>query len=250
MKVLILAAGKGTRMQSDLPKVLTPLAGKPLIDHALDSVIASSIDKSPVVVVGHQADLVQGHLAKRKILFVLQEEQLGTGHAVKVCQEAINYTEPVMVLYGDHALIKPETLARLAKAYETSMAKIAMVTYRVPHFQVMNGQFERYGRILRDIDENMYAIREAKDATEDELLVKEVNPGYYLFDGPWLWENLNRLSASNAQNEYYLTDLVEIAINQGELVETVLGDDLVEAVGINTVEQLQSAEKLIQRRIK
>jgi UDP-N-acetylglucosamine diphosphorylase/glucosamine-1-phosphate N-acetyltransferase len=244
MKVIILAAGKGTRMKSNLPKVLTPFAGSTLIDHALDHVFDAGIDDKPIVVVGHEAGTVKKHLKSRNVEFVHQDQQLGTGHAVSVCEQTVDKNEPVMVLYGDHAMLQPDTIQRLAAAFEKSPNKIAITSYTVPHFDVFEGVFQRYGRIMRDEDENMYAIREAKDASPEELNLREVNPAYYVFDGPWLWENLKRLSKNNAQGEYYLTELLQMACKAGEAVETVFEDDLIQAIGVNTPEQLAFAEKI------
>jgi len=248
MYAIILAAGKGTRMKSDLPKVLMPFANTTLIEPALNNLQNANLEAEPLVVVGYQAEKVQQHLAGHPITFVHQEEQKGTGHAVQVCKDHIDKSRPVLVLYGDHVLIKPKTLKRLNDSFSKGKAVMSMVTYRIPDYEIFNGQFKSYGRILRDEDENMIGIREKKDANEDELSITEVNPAYFLFDGPWLWENLEKLNANNAQSELYLTDLVEMAINQGKFVDTVLGDDLVEAIGVNTQDQLRLAEQLLQKR--
>lgn len=249
MKVIILAAGKGTRMNSDTPKVLLPFAGKTLIEHVLHAVQGAQIDPEPTIIVGHGAESVKAHLKGYQAKFVEQKEQLGTGHAVAVCEPHLDQNEDVIVLYGDHPTIQPETLTKLARILHYSKGPIAMVTYAIPHFEVHQGQFKSYGRILRDEDENLYAIREAKDANEEELDVREVNPGYYAFRGPWLWENIKRLSRANSQKEYYLTDLVELAIRQGEMLETLRGYDLVEAMGVNTPEQLALAERLFRQKV-
>ncbi len=247
MKVLILAAGKGTRMKSEMPKVLTPLAGKSLIEHVLGAVKSSGLDPKPTIIVGHGADQVKAHLKDHDVHFVEQHQQLGTGHAVAVCEHAVDPNEDVIIVYGDHPAVRPSTLKRLAEMLQYSRGPIAMVTYRIPHFGIHEGQFSRYGRILRDEDENICAIREAKDASDTELDVKEINPGYYAFHGPWLWQNIKRLSKANAQGEYYLTELIELAIKQGEILDTMIGDDLVEAMGVNTPEQLAMVEKLLKR---
>ncbi len=248
MYAIILAAGKGTRMESDLPKVLMPFADATLIDHALLNLQNAELGAEPLIVIGYEAEQVKKHLVDHSITFVHQLEQNGTGHAVQVCKEVVDRSKPVLVLYGDHVLIKPETLKKLYASFNQGKATISMVTYRIPDYNVYNGQFKSYGRILRDEDENMIGIKEMKDASEDELAIREVNPAYFLFNGPWLWENLALLNSNNAQSELYLTDLVEMAINQGKLVDTVLGDDLVEAIGINTQDQLKLAEQLLQQR--
>lgn len=248
MYAIILAAGKGTRMQSDLPKVLMPFSGATLIDHALKNLQDAELELDPLIVIGHEAEQVKNHLKDANASFVVQTEQLGTGHAVRVCKEHVDPSRPVLVLYGDHVLIRPETIQRLVSSHQKGKATITMVTYRVPHFDVMGGQFVNYGRILRDEDENMIAIREKRDCTEDELTIREVNPAFFLFDGPWLWNHLSQLTTDNDQSELYLTDLVEMAIDQGKLVDTILGEDLAEAIGVNTQEQLQYAEKLLAQR--
>jgi bifunctional UDP-N-acetylglucosamine pyrophosphorylase / glucosamine-1-phosphate N-acetyltransferase len=248
MNIIILAAGKGTRMNQDLPKVLTPLGDKTFIEHVLASVGESEVQLVPHIVIGHESSKVKTHLKDMLVKFIEQDEQLGTGHAVHVCRDHLDTSQPVLVLYGDHALLQPETIQRLRASFEKHQPAISMVTYRVPDFSVFNGAFQKYGRILRNENENMYAIREAKDATLEELSIREVNPAYFLFDGPWLWENLKNLGTSNAQSEYYLTDLVELAIEQGKMVDTIVGDDLTEAIGVNTPEQLVMAEKIYQSR--
>ena len=248
MNILILAAGKGTRMNQNLPKVLTPLSGKTFLEHVLDAVGDSKVQLVPHVVIGHESRQVKEKIKNRLVKFIEQDEQLGTGHAVHICRDHLDLSKPVLVLYGDHALIQPETIHRLRASFEKHRPVLSMVTYRVPDFSVYGGTFQKYGRILRDEDENMYAIREAKDATLEELSIREVNPAYFLFDGPWLWENLKNLGTSNAQSEYYLTDLVELAIEQGKMVDTVVGNDLTEAIGVNTPEQLAIAEKVYMAR--
>lgn len=249
MRVILLAGGKGSRMKVDIPKVLVPLAGKTLIEYALDTVYQADIDPRPIVVVGHQAGRVKHRLAKYNLDYVHQKKQMGTGHAVMICEAFVDPADDILVLYGDHALIRPQTIRDLRHAFhESDGSVIAMVTYTVPDFEVFSGQFRSFGRILRDRTGNIVAIREAKDASAEELDIKEVNPAYYLFRGEWLWDNLKGLSSSNAQNEYYLTDLIEAAISQGQKVKTIAGSNLEEAIGVNTCEQLVNTLRLMKNK--
>lgn len=235
-------------MGMDVPKVLVPLRGKPLIRHCLGSIAASGLDARPVVVVGHQAELVKQELSGESVDFVEQVQQLGTGHAVAVCKDHINPEEDVLVYPGDHALISPQTLASLAEEFDSDPGSVlAMVTHAVADFSIFDGQFQSYGRILRDKQGDVKAIREAKDASPEELAVKEVNLGLYVFNGPWLWENIKNLSADNAQSELYITDLIEMAINQGKKVISSSAQSIEEAIGVNTPQQLAKVEQLISR---
>lgn len=248
MKVILLAAGKGTRMKQDRPKVLTELKGRPLLHWSLDAIEQAQIDPQPIVVVGHQADLVREAAAGRNVIFVEQREQKGTGHAVMMCRDVVDPSQDVLVLYGDHVLMSPQTLTHLEQTFRAQNAALALVTYTLPSLDVYDGHFEAYGRIIRDQSGRIRAIRERKDATPDEVRIKEINPAYYLFKGPWLWQNVQTIQPNNKQNEYYLTDLVELAIRQGEQVVTLPGADLTEAIGINTIEHLGLAERVLSQR--
>lgn len=249
MNTIILAAGKGTRMNQDSPKVLTKLGGTSFIEHVLDTLNKASVKENIFVVVGYKAPLVKEQLKKYSVQFIEQTNQLGTGHAVACCADRVNKNDPVLVLYGDHALIKPETILALKKSYEQNPAVLTMMTYQVDDFNEYGGVFNRFGRIIRNDQNEISAIREAKDATDKELTISEVNPAYFLFDGPWLWKNLESLTCDNEQKEYYLTDLVELAMAQGNILSSVKGMDLTEAIGVNTQEQLQYAELVYQGRL-
>lgn len=246
MKVIILAGGKGKRMHSDLPKVLMPFQGRPMLSHVLDRVRESGVDAQPLVVVGHKGERVQEMMAGYRAIFVTQEPQLGTGHAVSVCRDHIHPEEPVLVLNGDHPLVSAETIRMLADSHAPDAA-ITMMTYMVPDFDAFGGVFASFGRILRDAHGRVRAIREAKDADETELAKREINPAYYVFNGPWLWEHIHQIQNKNAQGEYYLTDLVAMAIDEGSRIEAIVGDNLTEAIGVNTPEHLQLAEQLMEQ---
>ncbi len=245
MRMIILAAGKGTRMKMDVAKVLVPFAGRTLIDHVVEHALGAEIDPHPIVVVGYQGDTVRRELSAYPVTIVDQLEQLGTGHAVSVCRDAVDPAEDVLVLYGDHPLVSPATIGALADEHETSGATVTLMTYTVPDFGVYEGAFASFGRIIRNKDGQIQAIREAKDASVEEKAIKEVNPAFYVFSGSWLWESIGKLEAKNTQKEYYLTDLVSMAIAQGEPVLTIPGTDLREAVGVNTPEQLRLAQSMM-----
>jgi len=244
MKVILLAAGKGTRMEMDLPKVLARFANKSLIEHVLDAIIASGIDDRPIVVTGYKSEMVQQAIAHYPVRTVHQEEQLGTAHAVHVCKEVVDPKEDIMVLYGDCALVKPETIRELANLYHQEKPAMVLVTYEVPNFNVFDGAFKSFGRILRDEQGSIHAIREMKDCMQHELEIKEVNPAFYAFSGPWLWQTITNIESKNAQGEYYLTDLLQMAIQEGKDVQSIKGSDLKEAIGINTIEHLAFVEEL------
>lgn len=244
MKVIILAGGKGKRMQTDQPKVLAPFRGKTLLTSVLDSVMEAGIDPRPTVVIGYQGERVEQALAGYQVKFVTQEQQLGTGHAVSVCRPHLDRNEPVLVLCGDQPLITAETLRMLAESHAPDAA-ITMVTYMVPDFEVFGGAFASFGRIIRDAHGQVRAIREAKDATPQELAKREINPAFYVFNGPWLWSHIDQIHNKNAQGEYYLTDLVAMGIEEGSRIEALVGHNLTEAIGVNAPEHLALAEQLM-----
>ncbi len=243
MQAIILAAGKGTRMKNDsLPKVMFPLFGKPLIQYSVDHVREAGVD-DVVLVVGYQREKVQGYFGSR-VEYAVQLEQKGTGHAVMMAQDKIDdRVDGVLVCYGDMPLYHPDTIKRLIHAYHSNLPTIAMLTV---NFE--DPSFWAYGRIIRDPQGKVRAIVEQKDCNSEQLLVKESNPGFYIFNPSWLKEHIICLSTNNAQGEYYLTDLIEMAINEKKKVITVPVSEESEALGINTPEQLKEAEKVLLSR--
>ncbi len=241
VEVIIMAAGLGTRMKSRTVKVLHRAAGRPLIDYVLD--LASKVaGKPPVIVVGHQREAVQQHIGDRA-RYAFQEKQLGTGHAVQKALEKLDAKgKKILILSGDVPLTRPETLKQLIEEHERSGNALTLITMKldVPAL---------YGRIVRDAKGGVTKIVEAKDATEDELEIREVNAGIYLFEGQHLADNLRRLSTNNAQGEYYLTDLVAMLSGSGNRVGALLIDDPVEALGVNSRAELATVEEEIQRRV-
>jgi len=233
---VVLAAGKGTRMRSELPKVLFPLSGRPLIDHVLDAVEEVGFSRV-VVVVGFRHEEVRRTLAGRDVEFALQEPQLGTGHAAQCAESHLDgFAGDEVILAGDVPLIRPATLTRLLRVHRDKGADVTVLTARVP-------DPTGYGRILRDPDGSVRAIVEEKDCTEEERRVDEINSGIFAFRRAFLVAALPRLRTDNRQKEYYLTDTVEMACREGRPVHAVLVDDPREVAGVNTREQLEEAER-------
>jgi bifunctional UDP-N-acetylglucosamine pyrophosphorylase/glucosamine-1-phosphate N-acetyltransferase len=238
IKIVILAAGLGKRMGSDLPKALSPLKGKHMIKHVIES-INKIHDEKPYTIIGHQAELVKSELGDLSF-YIMQKEQLGTGHAVSCAKGDCVDAEDIVVLSGDQPFIKAETIKNLIEKHLESNAKITFTTTILPDFEDWRKAFIAFGRILRKNGE-VIGIREYKDATEKERLLKEVNAGCYIFNAKWLWKNLEKIKNENIQKEYYLTDLFKIASDEGEKIETI-NIEPHEALGANTKEELEILE--------
>lgn len=238
IQIIILAAGHGKRMNNaELPKVLVPLQGKPMVARLLESIAASGVCERPLLVVGQKAEMVRAALGDAYD-YVFQEDQLGTGHAVSVTRSVLEGRVPdVMVLYGDHPLVTAETIRKLSEVHHASGSVLTMATVQVSDFDDWRAGFADFGRIVRDSAGNITAIVEKRDATPEQLAIREINPGYYCFSSEWLWKNLEHLQNNNAQKEYYLTDLIGIACSQHLPIASVVIDSR-EALGVNTAEQL------------
>jgi bifunctional UDP-N-acetylglucosamine pyrophosphorylase/glucosamine-1-phosphate N-acetyltransferase len=239
MNVVILAAGAGKRMRSALPKVLHPLAGRPLLSHVIDTARALSPTRI-VVVVGHGAEAVQKAVAAPDIQFAHQAEQLGTGHAVQQALALLDPAQPTLVLYGDVPLTKASTLKRLAAEAVDGRYGILTVTLEDP---------TGYGRIVRDSAGYVTRIVEQKDATPEQLRIAEINTGIVVTPTAQLAMWLGALRNDNAQKEYYLTDVVEHAIEAGFDVVTTQPDAVWETLGVNSKVQLAELERVHQRNI-
>ncbi len=240
IEAVVLAAGKGTRMKSDLAKVLHRLDGRPLLDHVLDTVEAAGIGHT-VVVVGHQAEQVQATCGRPGLDFALQQPQLGTGHAVQVAVPALRGGGHTVVLAGDVPLLRTATLARLVAGAAASGAAATVLTCVVPDAGA-------YGRIVKDADGRVIRIVEARDATPAERAIGEYNTGVFCFRTDRMIEALANLTTDNDQGEYYLTDTVAWLVQAGEEVAAVATTDPGEVVGINTVDELVAAERLLKAR--
>ncbi|MFA5840798.1 MAG: NTP transferase domain-containing protein [Candidatus Paceibacterota bacterium] len=245
VKIIILAAGKGKRMQSELPKALIPLGGKPMIRYILDKVETLSSDM-PYIVVGYNKEQIIKQLGDN-YHYVIQEEQLGTGHAVNAVK---NYTKDaigsVVVLYGDQPFTSAETIKRLIEKQNNTKTKIVMATVPIPDFENWRIGLISFGRIIRGKDGHVKRIVEFKDANEEEKNIKELNSGIYAFDAKWLWNNIEKLKNENAQKEYYLTDLIKMATEEGTEIESI-EIDAKEALGANTKEELKILENLLNK---
>ena len=238
---VLLAAGQGTRMKSSLPKVLHPVAGKPMIWHALQAIQNSTTEK-PVVVVGHGAEKVTEYLGD-SAQTVLQEPQVGTGHAVMQAETLLRgKTDLVVVCYADMPLLRGETLQKLVETQKQNKGPISLLT-------VVADDPRGFGRIIRKEDGTVTAIVEEYVATPDQLQVKELNVGGYCFDANWLWDALHRIPKNPKKGEYYLTDTVELAVQDGLSVHATVMDDLEETIGVNTRVHLSDVEVAMRRRI-
>lgn len=241
LAAIVLAAGKGKRMASSLAKVLHPLGGRPLIRYVVDT--ARQVGADPiVVVVGHQSDAVQATFENDSegLLFALQVEQLGTGHAASVGDSAIKEkTGDVLILCGDVPLIRPDTLHELVRLHRQEAAVITILT------AIMENPVG-YGRVLREgrQDGHVTGIREDADATEEERGIREINTGTYVFDLPYLSRSLPRLRSDNEQNEYYITDLVFQAVSEGQTVAAMPASNPEETMGVNSRDDLARAESV------
>jgi len=237
---LILAAGKGTRMKSDLAKVLHVLNGKPLLHYSIEAAKKAGAEKI-VAVIGHQADIVRKVFAGSGCVFVEQNPQLGTGHAVLQAKDVLaDYKGLTVILCGDVPLLKASTIKSLIDNHLANSAVVSVLTTVPPPPHA-------YGRIVKDDKGNVLKIVEHKDATEEEKKIGEINTGIYCVDTKFLFEALGKVTNHNQQGEYYLTDIVEIAVREGKKVKSFIASDYVEVMGINTLEELARAEKHLQK---
>lgn len=241
--VVILAAGLGTRMKSRLPKVLHPLLGKPLVGYCIDTAFASGAEKV-VVVVGHGAEQVRQAFADYPNLsFVLQEQQLGTAHALAQAQPVLaDFRGPIVVTQGDTPLTRVETLTGLVNTLQNQGAGMALLTMRL---EDPTG----YGRILRDEQGQILGNVEQRDATPEQSAIREINPGVYCFDTS-LWEKLRRVDNQNAAGEYYLPDLIRIYREAGQKVASIESKDTGELLGVNSRHQLAQVERVLLERLR
>ncbi len=232
---VVLAAGKGTRMRSELPKVLFPVLGRAMIHWVLDALQSAGI-RQIIVVVGYRAELVRNELSGRGIDFVVQTEQLGTGHAVQMCRPQLEKgTNPVLVVAGDSPMIQASSVRELVEDFEDGGFGCLLGTLikENPH---------GLGRIVRDSQNNFLRIVEHKDASLEQRQINEVNMSTYLFDRPSLLWALDNLKNNNSQAEYYLTDCPELLLNNGRKVDARPVLKACESLSINTIDELAMVE--------
>lgn len=236
LEIIVLAAGQGKRMRSQLPKILHALAGRPLLAHVLAAARALAPRKI-VVVHGHGADQVHAAFTDAKVEWVLQAEQLGTGHAVQQAMSRISQDAQVLILYADVPLVRPATLKKLV---EHGQDGVAVMTAEV-------ADATGYGRIVRESSANVARIVEHKDATREELAIREINAGFMAMSARRLSGWLGKLSNRNAQKEYYLTDVVTLAVAEGVAVHAVKVDEAWEVAGVNSKRDLAELERRFQK---
>ena len=241
---IILAAGKGTRMKSDKIKVLHPVAGKAIIKHVLNTL--EGLNSKIVNVIGHQKEKVQAELEdldKWDLNYVIQSEQLGTGHAVKQAADYIeNHSGPVLILYGDTPLLRKETILEFVKKHKNSNSDLTVMT------AIFNDP-AGYGRIVKNDQDQLISIVEEKDADQKTKKIKEINSGVNCIDSRLLKDFLNNMDNDNAQGEFYLTDIIEFAVKKNKKINTYTVQDSDEIIGINTRKQQAEAEKILRKRI-
>jgi UDP-N-acetylglucosamine diphosphorylase/glucosamine-1-phosphate N-acetyltransferase len=240
LATIILAAGQGKRMKSDLPKVLHPVLGKPLVKWVIEQARAIGSERI-VAVIGHKKELVQEELKDDNILFAIQEQQLGTGHAIQQAEPFFKDWEKghILILSGDVPALTGETLQSL---FDTHLQQQADGTVLTAIFDNPKG----YGRIVRDSDDTLRRIVEEKDADDEIRQIKEINSGIYIFRRELLFDYLRKVDNDNAQNEYYLPDILPMLVRDGYKVALQVALDPDEISGINTIEQLQAVEQKIR----
>ena len=237
---VLLAAGQGTRMKSDMPKVLHPLCGKPMIWHVLEA-LKFATTEMPVVIVGHGAEDVKNYLGTAAEC-ALQDPQLGTAHATMQAEPILRgKTELVLVTYADMPLLRGETFQRLVETQRNNPGPFSLLT-------VVADDPRGFGRIVRKADGTVAAIVEEYVATPEQLEIKELNVGAYCFRAEWLWDALHRIEKNPKKGEYYLTDIVELAVKEDLPVQAVVQDDFIETIGINTRVHLSEAEAALRTR--
>ncbi len=240
MEAIVLAAGKGTRMCSELPKVLHPVFEKPVLGYVLESLAGAGV-KKPFVVIGYKAEQVRSFLKPYGAVSVLQREQKGTGHAVMMAKAALDKSSgPVLIWPGDMPLVKPETLEKFVAAHQKSRAHVSVLSCE-------QTDPLGYGRIVRE-EGHFAAIREELDATPEERGIREVNTGIYLFDKKVLFDALQKIGQDNRKKEYYLTDTIEILRREGYCVKAFLLSSAEEGQGINSQKDLATVTKKINER--
>ena len=243
MKAIVLAAGKGKRLNSEkahLPKVMREAAGRALLSYVLEN-ISFIPHEDTVIVVGYMADTVKAAFPD-DYRFVMQSEQLGTGHAVSMAKDELKgYTGDVLVCFGDMPLFKQETFKELFRTHAESGAAVTLLT-------AMTEVPPAYGRIIRDENGDIADIVEQKDCTPEQAKIREVTPGVYVFKAEWLFKALSQLKNNNAQGEYYLTETPKIIMKMGGKVGSAVINDADQIVGVNTQEELENAERILLSR--
>lgn len=250
-QVIIMAGGKGTRMNmTDMPKTMIPVAGMPIVEHIVRAAEEAVPETKPVVIVGFQGHTIIGCFGDR-IVPAEQKEQLGTGHAVACAAPILRNRgeiERVVVLAGDQPLLSASTIRAILAHHEETGATVALGTVVAPDFTGLHEHLLHYGRIVRDGNGDVARIVEYKDATEEERAIREVNTSVYCFDAAWLWEHIDALGSDNAASEFYITDLIGMAMKEGKGLSALPLPDPLEGLNVNTPEQLEAIEGVFRER--
>lgn len=240
LKAVILAAGKGTRMKSDLPKVIHTINGKCLVDYVIEEARDAGAEEV-CLVVGYKHEQVEEAIVHKDVTFVLQTQQLGTGHAVKCAKDFLGEDGYTMILFGDTPLITSTTLKRMLEHHIANHNAVTVLSAMVDNPA-------GYGRIIRDESGNFIKSVEHKDANEEELKSHEINSGMYIFNTSELTDALEKIQPNNAQGEYYLPDALTILKEKGLRADAFTLEDPEDIAGVNDPEQLKEAERVIARR--
>jgi len=248
ISIIILAAGKGIRMNTSQPKVLTQLNGRSLIQNLLKTINKTKYADSVSIVIGFEGQEVIDLLGPG-YNYVWQKEQLGTGHAVQQCQGTLQGKfSNHLILYGDVPFISTSTIQKIIDLHQQENSVLTMLTFKVPNFKDDYQGYYHFGRIVRNEQGEIIKIVEFKDAGEEEKQIIELNPAIYCIQDKWLWENLNKLNNQNQQAEYYLTDLVKLASDQDLKINSLVIEDEFEFMGVNTLEDLELAQKIYKEK--
>ncbi len=252
-QVIIMAGGKGTRMNmTDMPKTMIPVAGKPIVERIVEAAETAVPETKPVVIVGFQGHTIREYFGDR-VDCVEQKEQLGTGHAV-ACAAPLLRNRPdlshVIVIAGDQPLISAGTIRAILAHHEERGETITLGTVVVPDFSGIHEHLLHYGRIVRKPGGGVERIVEYKDATDAERAIREVNTSVYCFESGWLWEHIDRLGSDNASREFYITDLIGMAMTEGKTICAIPLPDPLEGLNVNTPDHLSAIEGVFAERAR